>query len=182
MVLLPGNRMASEFTYGVARDGGVQFYPGNTAKLASMTPDKISLANENSTGMLREFSGSFLNSASKSPKKIQCRGPRKSEMGSESSRAPGSSEVLSLFPALLGAALQEIVHPQFPADLVDGLACLLGAHRGRPRDELQGLRVEPAEQSDHLCRQPVAQVFLLRVAADVGERQHGQPVRAAAAR
>ncbi len=36
LVLPLGNRTANEFTYEVAQDGGVQFFPGNAAKLASI--------------------------------------------------------------------------------------------------------------------------------------------------
>ena len=70
------------------------------------------------------------------------------------------------------AALEHVAHAELPRDLphVDG-AALVDEGRGAGDD---GEAAEPAEGGDDVVDDAVAEPVLLRVGAEVGERQHGE--------
>src|SRR5580704_11368283 len=80
----------------------------------------------------------------------------------------GNSHPASHFPY---AALQHIADAQFATDLldVDGLA--LVRERGVASDDEQ--RLEPGQGRENILDNSVSEIFLIRIAAQVLERQNG---------
>ncbi|MGH9794177.1 MAG: hypothetical protein ACRD5G_05340 [Candidatus Acidiferrales bacterium] len=71
-------------------------------------------------------------------------------------------------------ALENEIHPQFPADLVRRLRGVLVLHGRGAGDHSEPLRLHPRQLRDHFFGQTVAEEFLLRVGTQVHERHHGQ--------
>ncbi len=69
------------------------------------------------------------------------------------------------------AALQHVIHPQLPPDLAHVQRLALVGEGGSAGDHDQSPQAGKA--GDDVLRQPIAEVFLLRIAAQVDEGQHG---------
>ena len=69
------------------------------------------------------------------------------------------------------AALQNVAHAQFRAHLPDADRVMPVGEAGVPGDYQQ--RAVARQLSDDLIGQPVGEILLLRIAAQVGERQDG---------
>ena len=72
------------------------------------------------------------------------------------------------------AALQDVVRPQLPAESVDVPVGALVFPGGASRGDPQPIGFQPAELRDHLLRQPVTQIFLVRIAGEVVEGKNGE--------
>ena len=68
-------------------------------------------------------------------------------------------------------ALENRLHVQLPGDLRERQRGPLVLHRGRPRDDPQGL--DAREVRDHRLGHAVGEIFLRRVLRDVAKRQDG---------
>ncbi len=73
------------------------------------------------------------------------------------------------------AAFKQIIGRELTPDLTGALGRLLELHRRGARDDAEAARAEPADLRDHFLREPIAEVFLSRIVAEVGERQHDEP-------
>src|SRR5262250_2735459 len=72
------------------------------------------------------------------------------------------------------AAFKDVGGAQGAAYARDVLITFLEGHRRSARDDSEALRLQPPEARNHLLGQAVAEIILLRVAAQILERQHGQ--------
>ena len=82
------------------------------------------------------------------------------QLGRDANSVPGAPH----------AAFEHRAHVQRPGDGPDVLGVAAKRERGGPRRDLQILN--PGERVDDLLGESIAEVFILRVGAQVGERQH----------
>src|SRR5262249_32079426 len=68
--------------------------------------------------------------------------------------------------------LDDVLHVQFTADLVDQLGCPLVLHRRSAGDDAEPVRSEATENSDDLFGQSICKVILLLVSAEILKRQN----------
>ena len=73
------------------------------------------------------------------------------------------------------AALEQVVGRQLASDLARAFRRSLEQHGRRARDDAEPARAQPADLRDHLLGQPVAEIFLRRIVAQIRERQHHEP-------
>jgi hypothetical protein len=76
------------------------------------------------------------------------------------------------------AAFQDEVEVEFGGDLVGGLCAGFIRECGGARDHAQADGIEPGQTIDHLLGEAVGEIVLLRVAAQIGERQDEQAASA----
>ncbi len=78
-------------------------------------------------------------------------------------------------PALMpGAALDEIIRPQFPRYFRHAFSRSFEAHHGGACDDTQLARRKAAKLGDELFGEAIAEILPLRVAAEVFEREDSQ--------
>src|SRR5215510_10286286 len=72
------------------------------------------------------------------------------------------------------AAFKDVGGAQSAAYSRNVLIAFLEGHRRSARDDSEALRLQPPEARNHLLGQAVTEIILLRVAAQILERKHGQ--------
>src|SRR6266436_8863679 len=69
-------------------------------------------------------------------------------------------------------ALQNVIHSQFLANLIDSFLGALILNGRRARDNSEALWLHLTQPGDHLLGQSLAEIFLLRIATEVFKRQY----------
>jgi hypothetical protein len=73
------------------------------------------------------------------------------------------------------AAFHDVLRPKLTTNLVHSLARTLVTHRRGPGDHGQAVRTNTSEVGNQLLGQAIAEVILLRIGAQVDERQNCEP-------
>ena len=76
----------------------------------------------------------------------------------------------SLSTLAADASFEDVVDAQLPADLADGFVGVLVGHGRSPGDDAKIFRAELAQVCNSLLGQPVAEILLLRIIAQILER------------
>src|SRR5262249_15797457 len=80
----------------------------------------------------------------------------------------------NLGPLASHACLQDITYSQLPPDLVNTFGASLVLHRRSSCDHSEPLRKQPPQLINHLVRETVTEIILLRITIQVLEWQYRQ--------